>query len=231
MNRWIRDRNLKPAGPIFRDITEPDPNKGSLSSKLIGGSAIALLVLTTGWIFREDLGLRNQGSTSQTVDSTEAPQPPQPDLPPLPAQPDSEAASNNNAGDRTADTTPETPPPAADALTSQPSTTPSAPPSEPSPSDSAPTDTASAANSPPNNTGATADAFAEAVRIANQAATDGQTATTSAEWLELAARWQRASDLMAQIPDSSEQYALAEERVQSYADNSRAALAEAAANQ
>jgi len=212
VKRWIRDRNLKPAGPIFRDITEPDPNESNLSSKLISGGVIALLLLLTGWFFREDLSqLRQNSATTQAPESTELAPETQTDLPPLP-------------GDRSADTTPQAPPSAADTLISQ----------TPEASDNAqtaPSGSSSTNGNPPNNTGATADAFAEAIRIANQASADGQTAATSAEWLDLAARWQRASDLMAQIPSSSEQYALATERVQSYANNSQAALAEAAAQQ
>ncbi len=211
VKRWIRDRNLKPAGPVFRDITEPDPNTNNLTGKLIGGAGIALLLLATGWIFREDIAQMRQSGTADITD-TAINDTPDTDLPPLPAQNnggDSEANSEGSTespelkpGDRAADTTPQTPPSAADSPPSQTAT--------------------------PNNSGATADAFAEAVRIANKAATDGQTATTAAEWLDLAARWQRASDLMAQIPNSSEQYALATERVQSYAQNSQAALEKAA---
>ncbi|HEY9763731.1 MAG TPA: hypothetical protein V6D07_14460 [Trichocoleus sp.] len=68
------------------------------------------------------------------------------------------------------------------------------------------------------------DSFAQAVRIAQQAAEDGQTATTAAEWLDLAARWRRASDLMTKIPSTDARYATAQQRVVSYQQNSSMAL-------
>lgn len=70
------------------------------------------------------------------------------------------------------------------------------------------------------------DPFAQAVRLAQQAAKDGQTATTAAEWLDLAARWQRASDLMAEVPATDERYKTAQERVTAYKQNSVMALQE-----
>lgn len=73
----------------------------------------------------------------------------------------------------------------------------------------------------------TQDTFAQAVRLAQQAAADGQAATTQAEWLELAARWQRASDLMAQVPPENDNYAIAQDRVSTYQNNSDQALAKA----
>ena len=71
------------------------------------------------------------------------------------------------------------------------------------------------------------DPFAEAVRIAEQAGKDGKTASSSAEWLDLAARWQKASDYMAQVGEDDERYAAANERVTSYKENSDAALKKA----
>ncbi len=71
------------------------------------------------------------------------------------------------------------------------------------------------------------DPFAEAVRIAEQAGKDGKTASSSAEWLDLAARWQKASDYMAQVGEDDERYAAAKERVQSYKANSDLALKKA----
>lgn len=215
IKRWIRDRNLKPSGPIFKDITEPEPKEGSLSKKVIGGVSLAVLLLATGWLFRDDLGLLrpNESDSSTVTDATEPNT--LTDLPPIP-ETDPEAQDNApEAGDRTADITPQTLPPNTPA--------PPAPPAQsntPQPNDE-----------PPTSSGATADAFAEAVRIANQAATDGLTAESVAEWLDLATRWQRAADLMAQIPSGSDQYAAAQERVVTYTENSEMALAQAAALQ
>jgi hypothetical protein len=68
------------------------------------------------------------------------------------------------------------------------------------------------------------DPFAQAVRIAQQAANDGQTASTAAAWLDLASRWQRASDLMAEVSPDDARYGTAQERVQAYRQNSAMAL-------
>ena len=71
------------------------------------------------------------------------------------------------------------------------------------------------------------DTFAQAVRLAEQAATDGQAAQTPAEWLDLAARWQRASELMAAVSPDSPNYQTAQDRVAAYQQNSAQALIQA----
>jgi hypothetical protein len=71
------------------------------------------------------------------------------------------------------------------------------------------------------------DPFAEAVRLAEQAAKEGQAAESPADWLELATRWQRASDLMAQVTPEDGRYQTAQNRMQVYRQNSEAALQQA----
>ena len=71
------------------------------------------------------------------------------------------------------------------------------------------------------------DSFARAVRIAEQAAKDGSTAQTSSDWLALAARWQQASDLMAEVEPSDERYQIAQDRVNAYKANSESLLQKA----
>ena len=71
------------------------------------------------------------------------------------------------------------------------------------------------------------DVFAVAVRIANQAAKDGKTTDTSAGWLELAAKWQRASDLMAEVPSSHSRFKDAQTRIKLYEKYSELALKQA----
>jgi hypothetical protein len=73
----------------------------------------------------------------------------------------------------------------------------------------------------------TPDPFVQAVRLAEAAVRDGQTAQTSADWLDLASRWQRASDLMAQVPATDSRYTTAQNRVVLYRENSSAALQQA----
>jgi hypothetical protein len=77
-----------------------------------------------------------------------------------------------------------------------------------------------------SQTGAS-DPFTLAVRMAQQASQDGLQAKSSAEWLDLAARWQKASDLMAEIPKVDARYAIASDRVSTYRNNSEAALEQA----
>ncbi|MBH8565353.1 hypothetical protein I8748_24765 [Nostoc sp. CENA67] len=71
------------------------------------------------------------------------------------------------------------------------------------------------------------DAFTAAVRIAIQASASGKTATTSTQWLELAARWQEASDLMAKVSPNHRRYQEAQIRTKLYRKYSEAAQKEA----
>ena len=67
------------------------------------------------------------------------------------------------------------------------------------------------------------DPFAAAVRIANKASATGKTATSSAQWLDLAARWQRASELMSAVPPNHSRYEEAQIRTKLYKKYSQAA--------
>ncbi len=71
------------------------------------------------------------------------------------------------------------------------------------------------------------DPFVQAVRLAEAAGVDGRTATTRAEWLDLASRWQRASDLMETVVPDDDRFATAQNRAQVYQENSRTALQKA----
>ncbi|MEM8613233.1 MAG: hypothetical protein AAGF93_14530 [Cyanobacteria bacterium P01_H01_bin.105] len=73
----------------------------------------------------------------------------------------------------------------------------------------------------------TYDSFARAVRIAEQAAKDGSMAQSASDWLALAARWQQASDLMAEVKPSDERYQIAQDRVTAYSSNSESLLQKA----
>ena len=198
VKRWIRDRQLKPASPIFANLDTAPQRKG-LSS--IAAGAAVLLVLAAGWIWREDLS-----QSQQIVETIPVPEGDQ--RPALVSEASRLAADLLPADDRTADTTPPTNPSAAQQLA--PSTTALEPVS-------------------PSSAGPIDDAFTEAVRLAQQAAIDGKTATDTAEWLALAAHWQRAADLMSDIPTGAQQYAVAQDRIETYQANSKAALQEAAA--
>lgn len=71
------------------------------------------------------------------------------------------------------------------------------------------------------------DIFLEAVRIANQAAAAGKTAKSATQWLEIAANWQRASDLMSQVSPQNIRYKEAQIRTKLYQQYSKAAQQEA----
>jgi hypothetical protein len=71
------------------------------------------------------------------------------------------------------------------------------------------------------------DPFVQAVRIAEQAAQDGQIAQSSSDWLDLAARWQRASDLMGDVSIEDGRYQTAQDRRAQYQQNSEMSLRQA----
>ncbi len=75
------------------------------------------------------------------------------------------------------------------------------------------------------------DDFAIAVRLAQQASQEGLTAQSQAQWLDLAARWQRASDLMASVSSGDERYKTAQDRVLTYRRNKALALERASQQQ
>lgn len=71
------------------------------------------------------------------------------------------------------------------------------------------------------------DAFADAVRLAEQASGEGRDAQTAAAWLAIAAKWQQASDLMASVEPQDQRYKTAQNRTVLYRKNSESALQQA----
>jgi len=71
------------------------------------------------------------------------------------------------------------------------------------------------------------DAFGAAVRLAEQAVAAGQVAQTPAQWLEIAAKWQRASDYMSSVPADDNRYKMAQDRKVLYRKSSETALKQA----
>lgn len=222
--RWIRDRHLRADEPLIKDITEPTST--SLSTKIISGVGLLALLLGAIWLFREDLGI---GGPATTVAEQ-------------PASSQTETGdglaieeANSNSADRTANTTPSNPP--GSSASNPPTATTNRPPGDNTPVPGSTENPAEQTNQPPTpdnfgnggNSGSAEDAFAEAVRIAGRAAEEGLTASTRAEWLALAARWQRASELMGEIPKGSNRYEVAADRVETYKANSQTALQKAEA--
>ena len=77
------------------------------------------------------------------------------------------------------------------------------------------------------NPNSAVDSFSQAVRVAEQAATDGKTAQSRGNWLVVAAKWQQASDLMAAVPPNHPRYTTAVNRTALYRQNSDRAQQEA----
>jgi len=77
---------------------------------------------------------------------------------------------------------------------------------------------------------AESDHFAEAVRLAEEAVAAGQTVETSAQWLDVAAKWERASDLMSKVNKDDPRYNTAQDRIAAYRKNSEAAQVQARRN-
>ncbi|MFB2837672.1 hypothetical protein [Floridanema evergladense] len=71
------------------------------------------------------------------------------------------------------------------------------------------------------------DPFNIAVKLAEQAVAAGQVAKTPAQWLEIAAKWQKASDYMGNVPKNDDRYKLAQNRKVLYRQSSEIALKEA----
>ncbi|OKH40145.1 hypothetical protein NIES2119_04275 [[Phormidium ambiguum] IAM M-71] len=74
---------------------------------------------------------------------------------------------------------------------------------------------------------AMSDPFVAAVKLAEQAVAAGQVAKTPAQWLEIAAKWQKASDYMSNVPTKDDRYKLAQNRKILYRQSSEVALKEA----
>jgi hypothetical protein len=73
--------------------------------------------------------------------------------------------------------------------------------------------------------------FLAAVRIANDATLAGKSAKNKTQWLELAANWQRASDLMGKVQPDYNRYQEAQIRAKLYRQYSEVAQKEAEKNQ
>ena len=69
--------------------------------------------------------------------------------------------------------------------------------------------------------------FVEAVRIATKASELGRSVETVDEWVELAAQWRKASELMASVSPDYFRYPTAQDRIQVYDQNSEVALQQA----
>ncbi|MEQ8753735.1 MAG: hypothetical protein RID09_09470 [Coleofasciculus sp. G1-WW12-02] len=71
------------------------------------------------------------------------------------------------------------------------------------------------------------DPFTEAVRLAIQADAAGTTANTAAQWLDIAAAWEKASTLMSTVKPDHPRYQIAQDRVILYRQNSQLAQQQA----
>ena len=174
---------------------------------VVGGTAVSLLLLLLGWGLYSWLGPRfqanSQANTTPSPDSATSPEPSA--VPPISASSPVPAATNSAA-----------------AIAPSPSMAPS-----PSPVVSASPSSRPQAAIAPTSAPTASDPFADAVRLAEQTASAGKAAQSSADWLALAAKWQQASDLMSQVPAQDKRYSVAQDRTSVYQRHSEAALQEA----
>jgi cytoskeletal protein RodZ len=187
-----------PKTPSPRQVREQRQFKRGV----VGGTLASLLLLLLGWGAYSWLGPKfqsnSQANTTPSPNTTKSPEP--------------NAVSPSPASSPVSTTSSST---AAIAPSPSPSTS-----ASPSPSPEA---TAIA----PSATPTSADPFADAVRLAEQTASAGKSAQSSADWLALAAKWQQASDLMSQVPAQDKRYSIAQDRTTVYQRHSEAALQEA----
>ena len=66
--------------------------------------------------------------------------------------------------------------------------------------------------------------FAEAVRLATNAAELAQAAQTNEEWGKVGVQWDEAAQFMMKVPEEHEQYAIAQDRIPTYQKNRDEAL-------
>jgi hypothetical protein len=95
----------------------------------------------------------------------------------------------------------------------------------PSPATSAPP-TVQGSPSPEQPPGA--ETWANAVRSAISASNKAGTAQTRAEWNEVANEWQKAVDLMKEVPEDNPNYQTAQQKVEQYQNNLNVAKQRAA---
>ncbi len=69
--------------------------------------------------------------------------------------------------------------------------------------------------------------FSTAVRLAEEAAAAGSKAQNPEDWKAIAEKWGKASDLMAQVPQTDKNYAIAQDRTTRYKSNQASSLAKA----
>lgn len=74
---------------------------------------------------------------------------------------------------------------------------------------------------------ADSDPFGNAVRLAEESAALGAKAQSPGDWQTIADKWGKASELMAQVPQSDKNYATAQDRTAKYKTNQTTALTKA----
>jgi hypothetical protein len=80
---------------------------------------------------------------------------------------------------------------------------------------------------PKSQSTSASDPFVQAVRLAEQASVTGQNVKTTAQWLDVAAKWERAADLMGTVQPGDSRYKTAQGRMALYRQNSEVAQKQA----
>lgn len=176
----------------------------SLSQKITAGVGAIALIGLVGW------------AVFSRVFSTSFPEP----VPPVVTEgSEAESPSDPPIAGELPSTNPETNPGSTEESTSaEDGTNPNVAGSDTS--TSPPTDSSTPTDEPGLTPTEVEDPFAEAVRLAEEASTAGETASNPEEWSQIAEQWQRASALMAIVPPDSEQFDTARDRAVLYRNNS-----------
>ncbi len=198
---------LLPPANIVKKPKSQAPEELTFWRGLLGGLLLSALSFLLGWGYQY---WRSQGLTVAPLANLLAPESPE--------------------------ASPASAPSPTPAATASPAATPSPSPSPTPTATPAPTPTTvvvpPAASSPTPTPAASPlpdDPFAAAVRLAEDGAARGQTASTAEQWQDLANQWQTAAELMRAVPADDARYDTARDRSQRYQDNSELARAQAAA--
>jgi hypothetical protein len=219
---WLSGRPTSPSVPAAAPKTETATVHSSsiaTSTKILMGLGITLVFGAVGWSLYQRF--TNGPSTPPEPDiSIQTPAPeastPVPTLDVEEAVPNGSIPENTpgtedaSAPEDTSGQEPDIPP------VTEPGTTGTEAPESPA----ATLDDATPDDATPELAPEVQDPFAEAVRLAQDAVGAGETANTPEEWSRIADQWQRASALMAIVPQNDERFPIARDRTVLYRNNS-----------
>jgi hypothetical protein len=217
LKRWIDDWKLSRSNGsrIAKPISSRERReKRQFWRGILQGASLSLFLLLVGWAIATWLGLGFGTTKTQSAATGES------------------VTGESVTGESVTDErvipagTSAVPDPSRSATTVP--SQPAAPVAPPAPVGETPVNPVVTNAAAPEATPLSDEPFVVAVRLAESAVADGKVATTPAQWLDIASRWQQAADLMAQVQPSHERYAIAQDRSKLYSDRSQEAQENAA---